>query len=648
MQHKMLRFIQCQIDKLRPSSACWQDGFVEGGLDNTYTSYIHTNQLFNVTFDDDSKASFTIASATGWTDQVSQMAIGLDSVMPWAQTVEPFCNTAGGCGGLPEPRLELNQMVARYVGFRICHGGKVPVSVSYTSDQYPDPRELIIQYKESPITYLDRCFVCGEGETFYLRGTAEEYTPVCPAPCGTAYPDTPLVGCTNYPPVQACDNMGTADKSDDTPIVIMYQDCGNGLIANYMQTDTEGALVPYTLIGQPVDCTTGEVVQPPALDCQDFEIQKMFTLTTEPTQRLTNREWHDTAPTIPLSQASTEAGTSFRESHDFSLPTTVTSTQTTLLANDTSNVPSELDIQVLDGYLKVDRQVYIRYTGTAEGYIAIELGECGGPLQLKAEKGGFGFTTDSVLLKKGAHQIRIWNIDCGGSNSSFTHQYSYDNINWVSDNTPPDIELSENPIVEECVLVKICKPSGDMHDYNTNMLLNKADYYPCASLCTPDCNCSSSTNTHLIEGCVDVDGEAVSHYVIVDDKGNPITAAPIPLGDVGLKDCCDESEAQPQATYQASFKTSGVQEIVSDCGTWSGNYDFTSPLAPPQSSNDSGSQMQQAKNSIDAWLANNGGGTIHIEYLSQSVATFTVTGASCVMQTINDDSNPGPHPFTEV
>ena len=642
--HKMMSFIRCQLEKIRPTTACWKDGYVEGGLDNTYTSYAHTDQVYLVTFDDDTTDSFTIPSATGWTDQVNQISAGLGSIMPWAAASQTFYNVPGGAAGLPGPEVVLDKMYARYSGFRICHGGKVPVHVSYTSAQQTETKSLIIQYKASPTIWLDRCFTCGESETFYRRGTDEVYEPVCAVPCAHVYPDTPLVTCTSYPPVQACDNLGTTDKSDDIPIVIMYQDCGNGLTANYMQTDADGGLVPYTLIGQPVDCTTGEVVQPPALDCQDFSLEKMFTLSAAPTGLLTNREWHDSAPTVPLSNSDTAAGALFRESHDFSLPVTVASTQTTLLANDTSNVAGELDIQVIDGYLKVDRQVYIRYSGTAEGYIAIELGRCCGPLTLMVEKGGFGFTTDSVLLTKGIHQIRIWNIDSGGSNSSYTFQYSYDNINWVSDNTPPNIELSDAPVLEECVLVKICKPSGDMYEYSTNMLVDKSNYYPCPITCTP----TTATNTHLVEGCVEVDGEKVSHYAIVDSQGNAVTSEPIPLSDVGLIDCCDEEGVVAGLTYEASFKTSGVQEIVTSCGTWAGNYDFESPLGPPQSSNDSGSQMQQAKNSIDTWLAANGGGSIHIEYLSQSVATFTITGASCIIETVNDDSNPGPHPFTEV
>ncbi len=43
--------------------------------------------------------------------------------------------------------------------------------------------------------------------------------------------------------------------------------------------------------------------------------------------------------------------------------------------------------------------------------------------------------------------------------------------------------------------------------------------------------------THLIEGCITVDGEKVSAYTIVDDNGDPLFR-PRPLTDTGLEDCC--------------------------------------------------------------------------------------------------------------
>ena len=464
-------------------SACWKDKFIEGGLDNTFTSFKHTNQVYAVTFSNNDVDAFGVPSATSWSDQVQQMADGLSSIMPWAVDVDSYCNIQpNGCGGLQAPVVELNQMIARYVGFRVCPADKVPVSITYTSDQVAEPKQLIVQYVETSTIYLDRCFSCGSDETFYLLGTDEEYEPICAVPCSHVYPDIPLSECSpTYK--TGCDDLGTADQADNIAITAVYQDCGAGLVRSFLIEDEDGGFVEYPLVGQFVDCDTGEIIPDPLPDCQDFEIEKLFTLSSKPNGLLNNREWHDTAPVVAISASDTATGAAFRENHDFSLAPDTVSTVSNLGINDTNNTAGELDVQVYDGHILVSNPIYIRYTTASEGYQAIELGECGTELELKTEAGGVAHTTPSVLLPVGVHDIRIWNIDSGGTSSAGTLQYSYDNINWISDSTPPDVEISSEPITETCALVKICKPSGEMFDYYTDEKVDKADYYPCSKLC---------------------------------------------------------------------------------------------------------------------------------------------------------------------
>ena len=249
-------------------SACWKDKFIEGGLDNTFTNFKHTSQQYTVTFSNGDVDTFGVASATSWSDQVQQMANGLGSIMPWAVDVDSYCNVLpNGCGGLQAPVVALNQMIARYVGFMACPADKVPVSITYVSDQSEKPKDLIVQYVETPIIWLDRCFTCGVGETFYLRGTAEEYTPICAVPCSHIYPEVPLAACSSSFQ-SGCDNLGNEDQSDNVAITAVYQDCGNGVEISYMIDDGEGGLIPYELIGQFVDCDSGEVVPDPETECQ--------------------------------------------------------------------------------------------------------------------------------------------------------------------------------------------------------------------------------------------------------------------------------------------------------------------------------------------------------------------------------------------
>ena len=228
---------------------CWKDRFVEGGLDNTFTRFTHTNQLFTVTFDNGDVDTFIVASATGWTDQVNQMSVGLGGIMPWAVTVDPFCNIQpNGCGGLPAPFVELNKMVARYVGFRVCPGQKVPISVQYTSDQQLKPRELVIQHVETPEVWLDRCLSCEGDNEWKISTTKEPYTPVCAVPCSYVYPELPTTTCSSTS-TQGCDDLGDIDPNNDVAITAFIVDCGTDISIEYMVFDVDGALVDYDLVG---------------------------------------------------------------------------------------------------------------------------------------------------------------------------------------------------------------------------------------------------------------------------------------------------------------------------------------------------------------------------------------------------------------
>ena len=255
-----------ECEKSETTIQCMKDKFIEGGVDNTFTNYTHTNQTFKTTFSNGDIDTFNVSSATGWTDQVDQMSTGLGSIMPWAQTVDPFCNIQpNGCGGLQAPFVELNKMYARYVGFRVCPSDKVPVSIQYTSDQSATPVELVIQYVETPTIYIDRCVSCDGEESFKVDGV--DYTPVCPIPCSESFPEVPLAACSiTY--LDGCDNVNQDIVSNFIPIVRAITDCGSGPKVTYLQEDADGALVNYPLVGTFVDCATGEPIPEPEEPCE--------------------------------------------------------------------------------------------------------------------------------------------------------------------------------------------------------------------------------------------------------------------------------------------------------------------------------------------------------------------------------------------
>lgn len=240
------------------STSCWKSKFVEGGLDNTFTSFKHTNQVFEVLFSDGTNNTFNIASATNWSNQVQQMADGLGSIMPWAEDTNSYC--INGCGDLTEPVVPLPLMFARYAGFRTCPGDPVPVNVSYTSDQAEKSVDLVLQFVETETFYWDRCSKCGDPTdviwTNALTGEVSEEVPPCAIPCCDDFKETPTTNCQFFPPVDGCDN-GTEPP---TPIARVSKDCGNGIENSYLIDDGDGGFEDYALVGQFTSCTSGEVV----------------------------------------------------------------------------------------------------------------------------------------------------------------------------------------------------------------------------------------------------------------------------------------------------------------------------------------------------------------------------------------------------
>ena len=325
---------------------CWKDKFIEGGLDNSLTNWRDLDKTFEVTFLNGDVDTFTVGATNSWAELVTGMSVGLDGLMPWAQTVEPFQAPDGG--DLPAPAVELNKMVARYVGFRVCPGDNVPVRVTYTSDRITEPVDLVVQYIETPTIYIDRCVDCYGNET-WLRGK-EPYEPICAIPCADQFPAIPLTVCT-HAYFEGCDNANSENSNDWINITRVVSDCGDGPRASYLREDADGGFEPYPLVGQFVDCDSGEPIPEPVPDCQDFEIVKLFQM-TERTGTLRSRDW-DLGPR-PSQFMSEADGDAIRESFDFSATPTVDEDWTTLNVNDANKANDRQNAQVVEGYILVE------------------------------------------------------------------------------------------------------------------------------------------------------------------------------------------------------------------------------------------------------------------------------------------------------
>lgn len=283
---------------------------------------------------------------------------------------------------------------------------------------------------------------------------------------------------TNFPEVQDLEKVEICDGNKTLWQVSTANE--NGIITVTYEDET--GVVP-----EPASWTVGRCVN----NCEVFDYYEL----TNVTGTLRNREWHDTAPTVP-NTAGTEEGRNFRLNHDFSLPTTTDNSQSNLQLNDTDNTPVELDIQVKEGFVIVTEPMDLRYIDNSEGYWAVELGQCCGELELLAENGGFFAGRNMPFsLPVGIHKIRLWNIDSGGSNSSANLQYSTDGgISWVTDNTPPNIQISETKPSQECKQGYLCEGQYFELDKTAPVVFNDS-----VSLCKIECQSNDGGTATLEE-----------------------------------------------------------------------------------------------------------------------------------------------------
>lgn len=219
-------------------------------------------------------------------------------------------------------------------------------------------------------------------------------------------------------------------------------------------------------------------------DCETLHYYEYDSTTIN--GQLRNREWHNTAPVVPIASSNTATGRNFRLTHNFSLPTTIDNFVTTLALNDTDNTAVELDIQVLEGFIIVPKLTYCRYgNDSSEGYTAVEIGFCCGKLELVSEGGGSRSVSTAerppFWLPAGIHNVRIWNIDSGGTNSSDNFQISNDNgQTWVTNNSAFTLSTIKPEI--SCKVGSIC--NGVKYTESGSLLILSN----LVSLCKPDCN----------------------------------------------------------------------------------------------------------------------------------------------------------------
>ena len=442
-------------------------------------------------------------------------------------------------------------MAARYVNIQICPWQPVPVGAKVIS--HDDSPTLNATYDADgrvglelttawavlwPIQKFVICRCCGKEPVRYLEDwktlASAWQIPNCYEPCGTLslLPAPPDRACDFFYDI-ACDNVNETDDANRVNLVTRRATvCGGEQIAvDYFVEDPSdpSALIAYDLVWDFVDCDTGESIELPpvdwvVVDCEWTEQAETYDMDVrlvgsknpievfnscdlidyytidfaDGLEWLRNRERHDTVPVTSISvdqEQATANGRNFRETHDFSLIPDTDTVLDSFILNDTNNTANELDIQVKDWYVFASEDMLLKYSWASEWYRAVELWQCCWPLELLAESGWFSSNPLREMIftiPKWTHQIRLWNIDSWGSNSSANLSYSTDWwTTWTTDNNPPNLTLSQVKPTDSCNKWYIC--CGEYFEIDKVTPLVFDDF---TSLCKFDCKvscCGSSS-----------------------------------------------------------------------------------------------------------------------------------------------------------
>ena len=275
------------------------------GIDNTGTNYRWPSACYKLTLSDGSTIEWeqTSASNGGWTPQMEEWGQSIQAAADAAGIAwfvetryrDPSdpSNLAGGGGFSGPPSLAvsnaLTNMLWRYVNIQICPGQPVPIMAevvevkdaggfSARDPGYPLTTDGAVL---GPIQKFWLCNSCGKEPVWYLEDgvtLAEEgQIPNCYEPCGTlALTDAPPDRDCSFQFDVACDNNNSDNTVDFTNTITRRATICNGeqIALSYFESDPNdpSALIDYELVGDFVDCATGEPVPLPESVC-DVDIE---------------------------------------------------------------------------------------------------------------------------------------------------------------------------------------------------------------------------------------------------------------------------------------------------------------------------------------------------------------------------------------
>ena len=590
-----------ELCEYRPSE-CVESQEWTYAVDNTGTSFAEDNTIM-ITLSDGTSFSFNQPPATGWTPQMQvwgdeiQAAADASGLAWFVETrfIAGSGSLVGGGGFSGPPSVPVSTelykggMRWRYVNIQICPGQPTPVAAEIIDSSNPNRIGYNLTSAgpvKGPLQKFFVCRDCGKEPVWYLEdGLTLANTgqiPNCFEPCGviSGLPAPPENDCT-YEIDVACDNNNQNITANFTNTITRRATVCNGeqIAVDYYQADPTdaNALISYDLVGDFVDCATGEEVPEPEPliivdECIKNEIcidgnKNGWQVKTIATDGVLTTTYEDNNGVIP-EPTNWDIGTCDCEALDYwtlenytdglirseyltgnaaqgtanwgdddiaagimddfilNTPTTAPNVVTGgFILNDTDNTASLQDIEYKEGYIIVKSPISIFYNTNSEGAIRLELGSCCGELveQFTHAKNVGDDQSPTIELPIGIHKIKLTNLDMGGSNSNWNLYVSYDGINYALDNTPNDVLFSSTKPKQECKKGYLC--SGETYELDMTTPLAFSDI---VLACEIKCNVVESAEAEEepslnirsiseIEVCAD--GSPAVQKTILDSEG---------------------------------------------------------------------------------------------------------------------------------
>ena len=252
----------------------WKKKELYAGVENTKTRFNRSYKV-NVTLANGEIRTTTIPAGSGWLDQMdNQWTPAFLDLIPEACEVANHwwewreANLPNqGTGSVPPSDMNFPAAFGQFIQFTFCpaDAGFMPINVEVieTNGVSNKPWNLITATDETEVEYLTHCVSCDPD--------CQVDPPKCAIPSSDNFPGLPQPTCT-FDTVTACDD-GTDPQEQ---IVVVYSLCDSGITKETFQDDGNGNLEEYTLVGNAVDCASGEVIPEPECEKQIIAVEPKY------------------------------------------------------------------------------------------------------------------------------------------------------------------------------------------------------------------------------------------------------------------------------------------------------------------------------------------------------------------------------------